>query len=178
MSTRTAQRYTEKLHVALRLRDVPGERIGQVLAEVEAHVADTGEDPVEAFGPPRRYAREVAAATGTAGSWRLDRRTIAVSALVGVLSFLAVTLLADGAAARTSGGDGLWGLSAGASLALGALVAAVVTVFLAVHSARRADPVRDPRTGRTERVPVWLVPVLFAALFAAVPLVSTLLPPS
>jgi hypothetical protein len=35
---------------------VPGERIGQILAEVEAHVADTGADPVEAFGEPGEYA--------------------------------------------------------------------------------------------------------------------------
>ena len=32
------------------------ERIGEIVAEVESHVADTGEDPREAFGPAREYA--------------------------------------------------------------------------------------------------------------------------
>ncbi|WP_432485359.1 hypothetical protein [Kineococcus esterisolvens] len=53
---RSAQRWCEDLLLALRLRDVPGERIGAVLAEVRAHLADSGEDPVEAFGEPAPYA--------------------------------------------------------------------------------------------------------------------------
>jgi len=34
--------YRDNLLIQLRLLDVPGERIGQILAEVETHVADTG----------------------------------------------------------------------------------------------------------------------------------------
>jgi hypothetical protein len=33
--------YLDNLTVQLRLLDVPGDRIGQILAEVETHVADT-----------------------------------------------------------------------------------------------------------------------------------------
>ena len=52
----TSTDYTRRLILALRLKDVPGDRIGEIVAEVESHVADTGEDPVEAFGTPRAYA--------------------------------------------------------------------------------------------------------------------------
>ena len=50
MSTRkqanpTLAVYLDNLLIQLRLRDVRGDRIGQILAEVETHVADTGLDP-------------------------------------------------------------------------------------------------------------------------------------
>jgi hypothetical protein len=43
-----------------RMRDVPGERIGEALAEVEAHCAESGETPDEAFGDPVAYAQTLA----------------------------------------------------------------------------------------------------------------------
>ena len=54
------QRYTRALMLALRVRHVSSERIGEVVAEVESHVAETGEDPREAFGTPQQYAVAVA----------------------------------------------------------------------------------------------------------------------
>lgn len=42
--------------VRLRLRDVPGDRIGDALAEVDAHCADAGESALDAFGDPTAYA--------------------------------------------------------------------------------------------------------------------------
>jgi hypothetical protein len=52
--------YTKALTVQLRLRDVPGSEIGQIVAEVESHVRETGEDPVEAFGQPGSYSAQFA----------------------------------------------------------------------------------------------------------------------
>lgn len=49
-------RWAQALLVELRLRGVPGRRIGQVLAEVESHVVDSGEDAQVAFGDPTTYA--------------------------------------------------------------------------------------------------------------------------
>ncbi len=46
--------------IALRLRDVPGRRIGDALALVDAHCTDSGEEPQEAFGDPVAYATQVA----------------------------------------------------------------------------------------------------------------------
>jgi hypothetical protein len=37
--------YTQALTIQLRLRNVPGARIGQVIGEVESQVRETGEDP-------------------------------------------------------------------------------------------------------------------------------------
>jgi hypothetical protein len=53
--------YIDELVFALRLRDVSRDRIGQVVADVETHVATTGEDPVDAFGTAAEYAMRVAA---------------------------------------------------------------------------------------------------------------------
>jgi hypothetical protein len=53
--------YLENLTIQLRLLHVPGDRIGQILAEVETYVADTGLDPAAAFGEPGEYAATYAA---------------------------------------------------------------------------------------------------------------------
>lgn len=58
---RTLAVYLDNLTIQLRLLEIPGERIGQVLAEVETHVADTGLDPADAFGEPGEYAATYAA---------------------------------------------------------------------------------------------------------------------
>ena len=39
------------------MRDISGPRIGEILAEVDTHCADSGEEPREAFGDPIAYAR-------------------------------------------------------------------------------------------------------------------------
>ncbi|NAZ76964.1 hypothetical protein GTQ99_16265 [Kineococcus sp. T13] len=56
-----SERYCEELLLALRMQDVPGQRIGEVLGEVRDHLASSGEDPVEAFGAPRDYAAALTA---------------------------------------------------------------------------------------------------------------------
>jgi hypothetical protein len=58
--------YLENLTIQLRLLDVSGDRIGQILAEVESHLADTGLDPVDAFGEPGDYAATYVAEAATA----------------------------------------------------------------------------------------------------------------
>jgi hypothetical protein len=47
----------------LRLREIPGDRIGEVLAEIDTHCADSGQTPAEAFGDPIVYAASVIAAS-------------------------------------------------------------------------------------------------------------------
>lgn len=54
--------YLEALTLRLQLLDLPRVRIGQVVAEVRAHVHDSGEDPRTAFGAPADYADAVAVA--------------------------------------------------------------------------------------------------------------------
>lgn len=78
-------KHREELQVALRLHEISGERVGEVLAEVEAHVRETGEDPVEAFGRPHECAARVAE--------QLDRRTGTRSTLAVAVSGLATAAL-------------------------------------------------------------------------------------
>lgn len=59
--------YRARLLLALRMRDVPGVRIGEALAEVDSHVAETGEDPRDAFGDPVAYADRLAGSLDAAG---------------------------------------------------------------------------------------------------------------
>jgi len=53
--------WAEEFVLEARLRDVPGNRIGDALGEVNAHCRDAGESAAEAFGDPIAYARTVAA---------------------------------------------------------------------------------------------------------------------
>lgn len=82
--------YLENLTIQLRLLNVPGERIGQILAEVETHVADTGLNPVEAFGEPGEYAATYAAtapapavARGRSRGWLRNLGVAGVAAVGG-----------------------------------------------------------------------------------------------
>ncbi|MBP8919839.1 MAG: hypothetical protein KBG85_09055 [Micropruina sp.] len=51
--------WLEEVLLELRLQGVSGERIGAALAEVEAHVVDSGQSAAEAFGDPTEYARSL-----------------------------------------------------------------------------------------------------------------------
>jgi hypothetical protein len=51
------RKWREDLILQLRMADVPGDRIGDILLEADAHLRETGETPAEAFGNPKEYAR-------------------------------------------------------------------------------------------------------------------------
>ncbi|MCC2319710.1 HAAS signaling domain-containing protein [Cellulomonas xiejunii] len=70
MSTRPAdlaphvdRTWADAFVIELRLRDVPGDTIGDLLAEVESHVLDSGAPAHEAFGDPKQYAAQIAETT-------------------------------------------------------------------------------------------------------------------
>lgn len=68
--------------VEQRLLGVPGTRIGDALATVEAHLAETGESATDAFGPPKEYARTLAESEDS-GSSGLGTVTI-IAVVLGV----------------------------------------------------------------------------------------------
>lgn len=133
---RDMEKYNADLLVALRLREVPGGRIGDILAEVESHVADTGEDPYEAFGAPRQYADRVAPARTPA-----VRRGMFGQAVLGAA---AGWLLAQAAFSLVAGETTLYGLPSWVVLGVGVALGAVMVVLVRRHSAT----IVDPRTGR------------------------------
>lgn len=139
----------------LRMLDVPGERIGEILAEIEAHVAATGEPAREAFGPPADYAQQ----------WKPSvepERRPARRRATGFIGHLAIGLgISFGlvhAAYEVGRGVPVWGVSGWWWMALGLL--------LVVGSAARVpfDPIVDPRSGQARSNPRRVVVVGVAAV--------------
>lgn len=159
------RRYLEELAVHLQLRYVPGERIGEILAEAEAHTAQSGEALREAFGHPQEYALQWAGAPRRR-RWRTD-------VAVGVLSGLGGLALAWGATGLAMDHrlpvldlPSWWLIVVGAVLTVG------VSVFVPVNR------IRDPRTGATggwSRTTMVLLALGMCAAVAAVGLVGALL---
>lgn len=103
--------------IELRLQNVTGSRIGDALAQVDAHCADSGEEPAQAFGHPVDYADHVAEQVPPAdliakvSTLRVGR--IAITMLLGVQTLLAgVAGIAQGGPAMFSVGS-LVGISLG-----------------------------------------------------------------
>lgn len=152
----TIAEYREKLILALRLKDVPGDRIGEIVAEVESHVGDTGESPAEAFGAPRDYAASLTAEHCT-GPWWSTALTVA-------WSFAAGWLVAQGLFAILL--DDLYlGRSGWLWIALGLVIGALGTLVVSRWSTR----VTDPRTGE-DMVPLkpWAIGALIGLPVAMV----------
>jgi len=83
------ERWCGDFVLELRLREVPGPVIGERLAEVEGHCAETGEVPSEAFGDPTDYAARIdqdSAHERVAGVW-----TVAAAGAAQVLAMLVGT---------------------------------------------------------------------------------------
>jgi len=126
--------YQQRLILALRLKDVPGERIGEIVAEVESHVAETGEDPNDAFGSPREYAASLDAEHRPPPRW-FTAVSVTCSAVAG-------WLLTQGLLGLLLGQTYL-GASGWVWIAAGLVIG--VPGGLSVW--RRSSRVRDPRTG-------------------------------
>lgn len=126
--------YLENLTIQLRLLDVPGNRIGQILAEVETHVADTGLDPVEAFGEPGEYAANFVTVTGSAPArgWMRDLGVAMVAGMAGAAAVEGVVHIA-GSADVTVRDLGMW-------LSVGFVGMAVVRVFGGLLARDTAGP--------------------------------------
>lgn len=51
--------YLSELAAALQTRGADSRRTSEAVAEAESHLKESGEDPVEAFGPPDEYAERL-----------------------------------------------------------------------------------------------------------------------
>lgn len=131
----TIEKYTQQLMFALRLRDVPGEVIGDAIAQVESHIAETGEDPVAAFGPAREYAASFAGKTTPARRWPW----YIVNWLVG---FLFGCVLIIGVFGQVRGEEVFWGFHPTIAIVVGAVGLVGYFVMIVVIWGER---VKDPR---------------------------------
>lgn len=111
--------WVEAFVLEQRLRGVPGDRIGDALALVESHVAESGEGAQEAFGDPADYAREATPSARTDdldGSWFVGNGLGLVGMLLTATGFS--SWLAGERVAVTVGSLVLVGLVAAAFLTL------------------------------------------------------------
>lgn len=156
--------YSKNLLFALRMRDVPGPRIAEVLAEVDSHVRETGEDPREAFGPPKLYADEVSAALGVPGKpwWRVVLSWS--TAFAGFAGATGAWFFLDGVTAASAHERGALGLPAVASIVLGAALLLACVAEVVWLARRPVTRVLDPRSGAdmTPPLPWWALPVMVA----------------
>jgi hypothetical protein len=90
--------WAEALLLELRLQGVPGDVVGSVLAEVDAHVVDSGTTAQDAFGDPVAYARSLDLPTASEGPRDHLRSAVPVSVQVTgmLLTLWATTALAAG----------------------------------------------------------------------------------
>jgi len=102
--TSPVEAYCDDLLLALRMEDVSGARIGAVLAEVRDHLAESGEDPVEAFGSAREYAAAVGHGTAPGRTWSV-LRSRAAEVVPGTALGAAAWWSATGARALLDGAD-------------------------------------------------------------------------
>lgn len=133
MDTRTPHvdpKWAEALLLELRLRGVAGTRIGAVLAEVEAHCADSGETARDAFGDPVEYA----AALGLPESPLQGESSVPDIAIVGV-GLLGMF--------STAGSVAAWQTGTNVTVTLGAALGALVLVaWLALLALRPTSMLR------------------------------------
>lgn len=156
MTTRTGttRSYVRDLTIWLQLRDVHGVRIGQIVAEVESHVAESGEPAEVAFGPARTYARQFGQPRDR---WRVSPATMATT----VAAAGGGWLLAEGFFHLLIGeryaGVPAWVVALGGAVVL-------LAVFLIVPNNIVIDPRRAARPGRARATLLATVGVLIAVL--------------
>lgn len=114
------EQYLDELRERLFSRGAPPDQAQEIVAEVESHLAVSGEDPVDAFGLPDRYAASVLPGRWGEDAWPMLLTAI-LAGLGGWLAALAVTELA------ISGGPVKVGVAH--VLVVAVLVAALLTIF-------------------------------------------------
>lgn len=139
MSTRTEERrYLSDLTIALQLRDIPGDRIGEIVAEVEVHTAESGQRAADAFGPAKDYARQFEPADSRTRRPGWQTWAGALAAAIGAF------LLVDGAFAGMANED-VFGIPGWWACGIG------VVVLLVTSSLMPLNVVVDPRRPRARR---------------------------
>lgn len=130
-------KWRDDLVFRLRLKNVSGDAIGDILYEIDSHLRESGETPEQAFGTSKEYAQTRVVNQQSATRQRGDLLpTIFIPCVAGVGGFL----LATGAWDLGAASDAWFGLPPWTVLAGGAAILAFV--FLRLPD----DLVTDPRT--------------------------------
>lgn len=129
-------KWRDQLVYYLRMAEIPGDRIGDILLEVESHIQETGETPDEAFGGPKEYASRRAITPDDS-----DEEDASIWMIV-IASFTGSYLFSSGAIAIGKETDALFGMNAWIACVLGLLVLTATAVLMPI------DIVRHPTTGK------------------------------
>lgn len=145
--------YLQELRKRLQFRAVPRQRTDELVAEVASHLAESGEEPLEAFGSPDRYAARL-----VRGRWHTSRFVI------GMISGISGGLLLGGIASALGSSETTVDIQ-GENLLFGATIAlgAGAALLPAVHR-------RLPSTGARL--------LLAAALVGSATIVTAVVVPS
>ncbi len=119
--TTTDEGWINELAFQLRLRGATGSEVGNAMAEVETHLADSGERASDAFGDPAAYA-----ATLLPSSRREGLPTYLGSLVSGAGAYFGFSLLVE--AIRTWGGQAAVHLGEVVALGLMAVLVGVLTL--------------------------------------------------
>lgn len=130
MTPDSTETYLSELRTALELRDADDDLITDVIRQVQSHLFDTGEDPYDAFGDPRDYAKQHAPDSTPSRFWAL----IVVSV---VLTVVGGWLLSNGVINLVGENLILWGVSPFVEIFVGSLLIATWIITLAIAGARR-----------------------------------------
>ncbi len=93
--THLPRRWRDTVAFELRLRGASGATIGDVLAEAQAHCAESGESPEEAFGPAEEYAAAVPLSDDEQPESAPELTRAALPALVGLAGMMLAFATAD-----------------------------------------------------------------------------------
>ncbi|GAA3680574.1 hypothetical protein GCM10023081_18380 [Arthrobacter ginkgonis] len=126
------EEYAADLREILEFRGVPTEAATQIVREVQSHVAESGEDPVAAFGTPGEYADSFAPKSRMARFWMLILSSV-------ILAFGGTYVLITGVFALQAPGHDLWGLPPWIRIAVGAagIASFIALVLLAGARSKR-----------------------------------------
>lgn len=73
----TTEAFLDRLRTALHAVDLRDERVNDLVNEVASHLAESEEDPAEAFGSPETLARELTDEHDIEGNWALEPMKVA-----------------------------------------------------------------------------------------------------
>lgn len=134
MTRETIEKYTSELVMELREHEVGGKIIGDAVAQVESHSAESGAEPSAEFGTPQEFAGELARGRTKKIGWPLYVASAILTLGGGVL-------LLRGIFGVIQDREILWGIPPLVGIIVGTL--AILAWILVMIVA--ADPIRDPR---------------------------------
>lgn len=97
--------YFEQLTASLLSAGVAGARIGEIVIELDEHVAMSGVDPIDELGPAGELAGALAAADADRAPWLWLLVNVTFGVLMGVAIALILAIFFDGRADTTVGVD-------------------------------------------------------------------------